>query len=43
MLPADYSIQKAAGDVFANAVRLVNGELFTVGSSANLLCKIHSL
>ena len=40
MLSPDYTIQKAAGDIFANAVRLVYGEIFTVGSSANLLCKI---
>ena len=40
MLSPDYTIQKAAGDIFANALRLVYGEIFTVGSSANLLCKI---
>jgi hypothetical protein len=38
-LPPDYAAQKAGGDVFANAVKAVYGEIFTVGSTANLLCK----
>ena len=38
-LTPDYSVQKAAGDIFASAVKSVYGEIFTVGSTANLLCK----
>lgn len=36
-LPPDYAIQKATGDIFASAVRALYGEIFTAGSTANLL------
>ena len=39
-LPPDYAIQKATGDLFASTVRALYGEIFTAGSTANLLCKI---
>ena len=38
-LPPDYAVQKATGDLFANTVRALYGEIFTAGSTANLLCK----
>ncbi len=37
-LPPDYAIQKATGDIFASTVRALYGEIFTAGSTANLLC-----